>query len=461
MTVAYDAHTAFTLSADTGSTTHTPVGTPTGVIVAAWGVGTTWEGPQAISYGGVQLRKLTWGRDYSTELSSLSLWVLDRLVPAGAQTVAVSFAAGNVSTRQSVSWRISIITVTGNGNGIVVKDIDHISSQNGTVGANPSLAMDSGNDTALRLGYLISGHNSSSSHAVGSGFTNVYNGDEASNASYRVQRETTPSSGSTDVGMTLTDDDGVFAAIAVADDGPQDGVIHIGQSSGGPIGLQTDIDRAIGSVTPLEEPMGVFAAVVNVTNTSDVVAGVDFGSSSMVEALNISGGSGRRVQLFYLIEDVPFGSSQTLTLRRQAPGSTSIWVHAFWIVAYANNVLEVGGTDQLSNNPGQTYFTTFGSGSAGTPSLDIIAGQLGWGTYTGWENGSVDQVSKYGLGAMRGAWDNGSDMSYLNYREGGAGNTFGHTDGSSDPVLLAGLSLTQVPTPTAGGCLPLLFPILD
>ena len=89
MSVARDAVTEAPASFTTSTSfTHTPVGTPKGVIVYVAQNASSTDENGSISYGGVALTKQTFAHDTATELLGAYAYFLGSGIPTGAQTVS-------------------------------------------------------------------------------------------------------------------------------------------------------------------------------------------------------------------------------------------------------------------------------------------------------------------------------------------------------------------------------------
>jgi len=119
------------------SWTHTPVGTPGGVIVFVWqlvAVGGGQDEVSGVTYGGVAMTELTGSPKFCAGLTgdstTLHCFYLRTGILTGAQTVAVS---GTIARAKGGAC----ITVTTGGLSFVFNDIDVSLCQ--TSGANPSV----------------------------------------------------------------------------------------------------------------------------------------------------------------------------------------------------------------------------------------------------------------------------------------------------------------------------------
>lgn len=124
---------AFSQSNGTGdlSFTHTPAGTPTGVVVFLWEVNTTIGATASVTYGGVPMeRRLFIGATLGTLKAVGSLYFLGTNIPAGAQTVVVD-------TTSTLTRHAAVQTVAGGTN--CELDNRNWNHSNATPGANPGV----------------------------------------------------------------------------------------------------------------------------------------------------------------------------------------------------------------------------------------------------------------------------------------------------------------------------------
>jgi len=110
VTVAFDAtfgSAALINTATTTTWTHTPVGTPKGVVVLI-PQGTATDNVTAVTYGGVALNRVRFAARGSAEACAVYIYFLGAGIPTGAQTVAVTTAGTPPCWPQSVT-----MTATG------------------------------------------------------------------------------------------------------------------------------------------------------------------------------------------------------------------------------------------------------------------------------------------------------------------------------------------------------------
>lgn len=211
---AYDAFSdagEFTAATDPKTWTHTPNGTPRGVVVFAQNPGVTGDWINGtVSYGGQALTRVPtdgWAVDSAIEVASIYAYFLGTGIPTGAQTVSID----HDNTIFGNKWACCI-TLTADGDMEIV-DSGKIEADT----ANPSITLDSGSKVAVKLFNLYSGQDAIASITNDSGITRLAADKYASELRSRVVGyRTTPASGSETVSQTATLDDCAMIGIAVA-----------------------------------------------------------------------------------------------------------------------------------------------------------------------------------------------------------------------------------------------------
>lgn len=209
MTVAFDASTTssgWTSSPDPFTFSHTPAGTPRGVVVFIGGANSA-DLITGVTYGGVTMTRTPNGRavDSVGEALSSYAYFLGSGIPTGTQTVSIDHTA---SGHAKIAF---CITVTAGDDTEIV--IDNLLQGDQ---ADPQIALDTDTRVALRCFIVGSGHNSPSSLTLISGMSSVGSGTDGTK-SIVCGRETSPSSGNTNTGWTATSEDVAMIAVAVAE----------------------------------------------------------------------------------------------------------------------------------------------------------------------------------------------------------------------------------------------------
>lgn len=212
MAVAFDAasDSAEFVSGTPATWTHTPVGTPRGVIVYITQADGTNDVFSGVTYGGVAMTRIPDnGRavDTAIEIGAVYAYFLGTGIPTGAQTVSIAHANNEFSTKHAVCF-----TVTAD------RDTEIVAS--GKVeedAANPTVTLDSGAKVAFKSFGLFSGRD------VGNvtnptGITRFIGEQVASAPRSRFYGyRTTPGSGSETVSQTATSDDAAMIGTAIAE----------------------------------------------------------------------------------------------------------------------------------------------------------------------------------------------------------------------------------------------------
>lgn len=219
MAVAYDTFSnagEFTAATDPKTWTHTPVGTPRGVVVFIQQTGTSADFVNGtVSYGGVALTRVPtngFAQDTAVEAASVYAYFLGSGIPTGAQTVSIDHDNGIFGTKHAMC-----VTITAAADTEVVA-----SGKLENDAANPSISLDSGAKTAIKLFNLYSGQNALANLSDPTGITRIDTGTTSAKYSAdlfcRVYGyRTTPGTGSETVGQTATSDDVAMVALAIAE----------------------------------------------------------------------------------------------------------------------------------------------------------------------------------------------------------------------------------------------------
>lgn len=158
MAIAFDAssesHTGTTGSASEASFswTHTPVGTPKGILVFTF-VNANADDATAVTYGGVSLTAVTGGRavDTAGEPGDCKAWFLGSSVPTGSQTVSVT-RNNNANVMYAVA-----ISVTSSQNSAVHEAGIVLVQEDGSISAQSVTDGSSGTGNSVRFAAINSG----------------------------------------------------------------------------------------------------------------------------------------------------------------------------------------------------------------------------------------------------------------------------------------------------------------
>lgn len=209
MTVAFDATSASAaVTTDPFSWTHTPVGTPRGVIVWVVGVAAT-DQITSVDYGGLTLTQLTGSPVIVGAGESLNAHGFYALasIPTGAVTVTVDKSTG---TNPYVGL---CLTVTA-GNDTQIDDFDLTISSAAI--ADPSVTLSTGGATGLAAIGFASGQNDPTGITPLSGWTARHEVDYGSLTAGLYTYDTIGSSDVT-AGWTQASDDACAIAIFISE----------------------------------------------------------------------------------------------------------------------------------------------------------------------------------------------------------------------------------------------------
>jgi hypothetical protein len=219
--VAFDAATETALfdggSANPFTFTHTPVGTPKGVVLFAISdANATDPFDGAVSYGGVAMAAVSGGRavDSAGEAGACKAYFLGSSIPTGAQTVSVIHNTGVAANLYAVC-----ITVTASAD-TEISGTPVLLEGDGTLAEQ---SVGTGGASALRFAGLFSGL--SATPSVGANSTLVHDHDIGVRI-MAVVCETTAGTGSRPVGFSSgSSDDRAAVHLSVAESGGGGGAV--------------------------------------------------------------------------------------------------------------------------------------------------------------------------------------------------------------------------------------------
>ncbi len=209
MSVAFDAFSASGLLTDTNlswSFTHTPVGTPKGVVVYTFTDVLTPSNVTGVTYGGVAMTNVGSAVDSAGEPGTCLAWFLGSGIPTGVQSVVATVDVGNGNNHAGVA-----VSVTASGNtsstGVVTEADDQALTEENINDGSPGSA-------SLRFAGVFSGISTGATIGASSTMIQQYTG-VTGGRSFQVCRETTPGQGSRPVGFTGVSDDVAAVYLAV------------------------------------------------------------------------------------------------------------------------------------------------------------------------------------------------------------------------------------------------------
>ena len=218
-TVLFDAASQPTAGTGTLSWTHTPVDTPTGVLVLiAQGDNTSDDTVTAVTYGGVTMHEIPQSPVIHATGSEdgvlYGYFLAGREIPTGAQTVSVTVTG----TREKQACAFSL--VGANTDMLYLAGVAALDS--GGV-ANPSVSVPTPSACETFVaGVLHSGHDAASSVTAGSSFTEVHEHDFSADVCSFIRRTSNSTGGATTVDWTATSEEAGILAVAIRAEPPRD-----------------------------------------------------------------------------------------------------------------------------------------------------------------------------------------------------------------------------------------------
>lgn len=221
MAVAFDAssesHTGTTGSVSQSSFnwTHTPVGTPQGVLVFTFSTLSSNDNATAVSYGASSMTAVSGGRAVSTGgtyIGDVKAWFLGSSVPTGAQTVTVT-RTNNTDNMYAIAITVTaaantevhtagIVLTQTSGNTINLNEQSVTDGQ--SAGVNNSLRVAAANCTALTMQTFYTTITTSDVLSPGPSSTHLQSLDDL-NFGWMAVRETTTGIGARNVGFFYTE----------------------------------------------------------------------------------------------------------------------------------------------------------------------------------------------------------------------------------------------------------------
>lgn len=183
--------------------THTPTGTPKGVLVFIDHGAVSTDLITSVTYGGVAMTRVRTAADTATEAGRVYVYFLGANVPTGAQTVSIVHT-GSADVKHAVS-----VTLTADAD-TYVTNVGVLQEDQ----ANPTITQDPDARKAIHYSVIYSGLPNVSDLTMAAGMTAVHNHDYGAFVS-RVDRQTTAATTSFPIGYTAASDDVAMIAIEV------------------------------------------------------------------------------------------------------------------------------------------------------------------------------------------------------------------------------------------------------
>lgn len=207
MTAAYDAQSSQDGFGAGGSFTHTPVGTPRGIVVLIASSDISTDIITGVTYGGVALTRVATNgfvADTAGEVGAVYAYFLGSGIPTGAQTVVVTTADINAKS----AWCLSVTAANDTqiaGSGKASGDA-----------ANPTVTINTiAGFAGFVAGVLFSGQNAPASITAGSGYTILTLKSDFGLTSGVAERADAKTGASIVVNFTATSEDVAIIGVAV------------------------------------------------------------------------------------------------------------------------------------------------------------------------------------------------------------------------------------------------------
>lgn len=221
---AFDAASASAEGTGTLSWTHTPVGTPRGVVVLIQQIGSADDQVSGVTYGGVTMTEVSGSPQLAAGFTKANYtFFLGASVPTGAQTVEVTVSGAN-------SKRAVAITITANADTSVDATDTDINSAS-LDDPSGSIATSAGVETVL-LAVLGSGIGNPANLDVGTSYTEILEHDFGINTASWMRRTTNPTGGDVTYNWTTgSAAEALGMAVAVREGVPAPAVVPAPQRS--------------------------------------------------------------------------------------------------------------------------------------------------------------------------------------------------------------------------------------
>lgn len=200
--IEFDAASEGTAGTGTISWTHTPVGTPKGVVVGVSTRSTSLDEITAVTYGGVAMTLVDHAEDTAGEQCRTAVYFLGTGIPTGAQTVSVTVSGSNDKWAACETFTAPFDTQVGDF-GIAEE------SQ-----ADPSVAL-STTGPSFGVAVLTSGSNAPGDNVPNAGYTESNNHDFALLTASMIHADAQDADGTFTIGWTSLTDDVAMVALAI------------------------------------------------------------------------------------------------------------------------------------------------------------------------------------------------------------------------------------------------------
>ncbi len=213
MAVAFDATSGSGVLGDANlswSWTHTPTGTPQGVVAFTF-KDVSASNITGVTYGGVAMTLIGSAIDSAGEPGTCEVWFLGTGLPTGAQSIVATVSVGNANSHAGIA---ATVTALGNtsSTGVITEADDQVLTEENITDGSPGSA-------SLRFAGVFSGI--STGATIGANSTMLFQYTAVGGGrSFQACQETVPGQGSRPVGFTGASDDVAAVYLAIRETAP-------------------------------------------------------------------------------------------------------------------------------------------------------------------------------------------------------------------------------------------------
>lgn len=191
--------------------THTPVGTPKGVIVmiVCWPTDGGYDLVSGVDYGGVAMTRVNVAFDSAIEEGCAYIYFLGSGISTGAQTVAIQEVDNGIVYPKKVAVCVTVTAATDT----VVADSDIVEDD----AANPSATLTANGQSGMAFAAMFSGLGSAATAGASCTLIDSHNYDSGGARYADWVRITTATSANQTVAFTSASDDVAFVAALISE----------------------------------------------------------------------------------------------------------------------------------------------------------------------------------------------------------------------------------------------------
>lgn len=200
--------------------THTPIGTPKGILVFTNNYSVGADQVSSVTYGGVAMQEVVAATDTAGEPGNTQAWFLGSGIPEGTQTVSISYSVTPTNTyyHYCTSFNSS-------------RNLDirvQASASRANDQANPQALLSYGGNECLAVCNIQSGLAAPTDLTLLAGMSAISSFDFGQRV-IRLDRQTTAGTTDFTIGYTAASDDVAFVAVALAEIFPPGSAFSITQ----------------------------------------------------------------------------------------------------------------------------------------------------------------------------------------------------------------------------------------